>query len=117
MGHRLSKIYTRTGDDGTTGLADGKRVSKSEPRIQALATQAKLSGDWLRVFDIRYATAGDPIKITREYVMFPAGSVEVLETGPLAEAATSVEELGFPRMISIHGIIQAEICKRSKTKR
>lgn len=85
--------------------------------IQALATQAKLSGDWLRVFDIRYATAGDPIKITREYVMFPAGSVEVLETGPLAEAATSVEELGFPRMISIHGIIQAEICKRSKTKR
>ena len=28
MGHRLSKIYTRTGDDGSTGLGDGTRVAK-----------------------------------------------------------------------------------------
>jgi cob(I)alamin adenosyltransferase len=35
LGHRLSKIYTRTGDDGTTGLADGSRVAKSHPRIEA----------------------------------------------------------------------------------
>jgi cob(I)alamin adenosyltransferase len=36
MGNRLSKIYTRTGDDGSTGLADGRRVAKTEPRIEAL---------------------------------------------------------------------------------
>ena len=30
MGNRLSKIYTRTGDDGTTGMADGSRVSKAD---------------------------------------------------------------------------------------
>ena len=30
MGNRLSKIYTRTGDDGTTGMADGNRVSKAD---------------------------------------------------------------------------------------
>lgn len=36
MGHRLSKIYTRTGDAGTTGLGDGKRVSKNSLRIHAL---------------------------------------------------------------------------------
>ncbi|GHT92278.1 ATP:cob(I)alamin adenosyltransferase [Betaproteobacteria bacterium] len=36
MGHRLSKIYTRTGDAGTTGLGDGKRVSKSSLRIHAI---------------------------------------------------------------------------------
>jgi cob(I)alamin adenosyltransferase len=35
MGHRLSKIYTRTGDAGTTGLGDGSRVPKTHPRIQA----------------------------------------------------------------------------------
>jgi cob(I)alamin adenosyltransferase len=36
MGHRLSKIYTRTGDAGTTGLGDGTRVPKDNPRIGAL---------------------------------------------------------------------------------
>ena len=36
MGHRLSKITTRTGDAGETGLGDGSRVSKDNPRVQAL---------------------------------------------------------------------------------
>ena len=36
MGHRLSKIYTRTGDAGTTGLGDGQRVPKNSLRIDAL---------------------------------------------------------------------------------
>jgi cob(I)alamin adenosyltransferase len=35
MGHRLSKIYTRTGDTGSTGLGDGTRVSKTHVRIEA----------------------------------------------------------------------------------
>lgn len=35
MGHRLSKIYTRTGDAGTTGLANGERVPKEHVRIEA----------------------------------------------------------------------------------
>jgi len=36
MGHRLSKITTRTGDAGETGLGDGSRVAKHSPRVQAL---------------------------------------------------------------------------------
>jgi cob(I)alamin adenosyltransferase len=36
VGHRLSKIYTRTGDQGTTGLADGSRIAKHDRRVQAV---------------------------------------------------------------------------------
>ena len=38
MGNRLSKIYTRTGDEGTTGLGDGSRVAKDAPRVEAYGT-------------------------------------------------------------------------------
>lgn len=38
MGHRLSKIYTRTGDDGTTGLGDGSRTDKDSLRVEAYGT-------------------------------------------------------------------------------
>jgi len=33
---KLNKIYTRTGDDGTTGLVDGSRVAKASSRIEAI---------------------------------------------------------------------------------
>jgi cob(I)alamin adenosyltransferase len=35
MGNRLSKIYTRTGDDGSTGLGDGARIAKESLRVEA----------------------------------------------------------------------------------
>ena len=38
MGKRLSKIYTRTGDDGTTGLGDGTRTPKDSARVEAYGT-------------------------------------------------------------------------------
>ena len=38
MGNRLSRIYTRTGDDGTTGLGDGSRVAKDSARVEAYGT-------------------------------------------------------------------------------
>ena len=43
MGHRLSKIYTRTGDSGTTGLGDGSRVAKDDLRIVALGDVDELN--------------------------------------------------------------------------
>ena len=43
MGHRLSKIYTRTGDAGTTGLGDGARVKKHSQRIHALGDVDELN--------------------------------------------------------------------------
>jgi cob(I)alamin adenosyltransferase len=43
MGHRLSKIYTRTGDAGETGLGDGSRVPKDAPRVAAMGEVDELN--------------------------------------------------------------------------
>jgi cob(I)alamin adenosyltransferase len=43
MGNRLSKIYTKTGDDGTTGLGDGTRVAKDSARVAAYGTIDELN--------------------------------------------------------------------------
>ncbi|HWZ46798.1 MAG TPA: cob(I)yrinic acid a,c-diamide adenosyltransferase [Herbaspirillum sp.] len=43
MGHRLSKITTRTGDDGSTGLGDGSRVAKDNLRVQAMGDVDELN--------------------------------------------------------------------------
>ena len=43
MGNRLSKIYTRTGDDGSTGLGDGSRVDKDSLRVETFGTIDELN--------------------------------------------------------------------------
>lgn len=43
MGNRLSRIYTRTGDDGTTGLGDGSRTAKDSLRVEAFGTLDELN--------------------------------------------------------------------------
>lgn len=43
MGKRLTKIYTRTGDDGTTGLGDGSRSNKESLRIEAIGSVDELN--------------------------------------------------------------------------
>lgn len=48
MGNRLTKLYTKTGDDGTTGLGDGSRCAKDSARIEAVGTIDELNS-WLGV--------------------------------------------------------------------
>lgn len=43
MGYRLTRIYTRTGDKGSTGLSDGTRVAKDHPRIEAIGEVDELN--------------------------------------------------------------------------
>jgi cob(I)alamin adenosyltransferase len=90
---RLNRIYTRTGDDGTTGLGDGQRLPKDDIRIEAYGTVDELSsvvgvtllqnlpdsmGDWLHqiqndLFDLGADMAvpgkdDDKLRITPAYV-------------------------------------------------
>ena len=43
MGHRVSRVYTRTGDKGETGLGDGSRLQKSSTRIGAMGAIDELN--------------------------------------------------------------------------
>ncbi|HKT71257.1 MAG TPA: cob(I)yrinic acid a,c-diamide adenosyltransferase [Steroidobacteraceae bacterium] len=60
MGNRLSKIYTRTGDDGTTGLGDGTRVRKDSERVEAYGTVDELNS----TIGVLLAVTGLPQAIT-----------------------------------------------------
>ena len=61
MGHRLSRIYTRTGDDGTTGLGDGARVRKDDARVEAYGTVDEANS----AIGVVLAVAGLPADVAR----------------------------------------------------
>jgi cob(I)alamin adenosyltransferase len=61
MGHRLSRIYTRTGDDGTTGLGDGTRIAKDSVRVEAYGTVDELNS----AIGVVLAVPGVPAEISR----------------------------------------------------
>lgn len=61
MGHRLSKIYTRTGDEGTTGLGDGSRVPKDHQRVEAYGAVDELNS----AIGVVLAVPGLPETVTR----------------------------------------------------
>jgi cob(I)alamin adenosyltransferase len=55
---RLTRIYTRTGDDGTTALGDGTRVPKTSPRIEAYGTVDELNA----VLGVCWELAAEPLR-------------------------------------------------------
>ena len=60
MGNRLSKLYTRTGDDGTSGLSGGTRVAKNHPRIIAMGSIDELNSViGLMICKLRNSQASD----------------------------------------------------------
>lgn len=67
MGKRLSKIYTRTGDKGETGLGDGNRVSKHSPRVEAMGDVDELNS-WLGVVIEDVKDTGDAVAEVAEFL-------------------------------------------------
>ena len=73
MGHRLSKIYTRTGDGGTTGLADGSRVDKDSVRVHAMGDVDELN---TLIAAILVAEVDDPVReclVNVQHALFDIG--------------------------------------------
>ena len=92
MGHRLSKIYTRTGDAGTTGLGDGERVPKDDPRVEAYGTVDELNSaiGMVLACDLPEAVAGCLTDIQHE--LFDLGG-ELCMPGYTAMTDAHVERL------------------------
>ena len=88
MGNRLSRIYTRTGDDGSTGLGDGSRVPKDSPRVEAYGTVDELN-----------STIGILLAV-------PGLAPEVTEC--LTEVQHELFDLGGELCIPGHQVIRAE---------
>jgi cob(I)alamin adenosyltransferase len=88
MGNRLSRIYTRTGDDGSTGLGDGSRVPKDSPRVEA------------------YGTVDELNSVIGMLLAVPGLAPEVTEC--LTEVQHELFDLGGELCIPGHQVIRAE---------
>lgn len=93
MGNRLSKIVTRTGDDGSTGLADGTRVPKESARIETCGTVDELNsvlGVLLAATDLPAPMAVQLLEIQHD--LFDLGG-ELAIPGSVVISARQVEGL------------------------
>ncbi len=73
MGNRLSRIYTRTGDDGTTGLADGSRVAKTGARVEAYGTVDELNAALGLVLDTAVPAPVREVLLRVQHELFDLG--------------------------------------------
>jgi cob(I)alamin adenosyltransferase len=73
MGNRLTKIYTRTGDDGSTGLSDGTRITKDHPRVEAIGDVDELNSAIGVVLAYALPTALDSMLTDIQHTLFDLG--------------------------------------------
>lgn len=93
MGNRLSKIYTRTGDDGTTGLGDGSRVPKDDPRVEAYGSVDECNSAIGVVLAVASLPAGvRDVLMTVQHELFDLGG-ELCIPGHRAIQASQVSRL------------------------
>ena len=100
MGNRLSKIYTRTGDKGETGLGDGSRVSKSSLRIQAIGDTDELNSCLgLLVSHLDKDDELQPLLSQIQHDLFDIGGemampgYELLKDNPVEELEAAIDQL------------------------
>lgn len=92
MGHRLSRIYTRTGDDGSTGLADGSRTSKTSARVEAYGTVDELNSVIALVLAPAIPQPVRQVLVGVQHELFELGG-ELATPGAITLTAQSVKRL------------------------
>src|SRR5262245_18466833 len=90
MAHRLSKISTRTGDAGSTGLGDGARVSKDHPRVRALGDVDELnSALGLLVAEVQPAEVSELLREVQHDLIDLGGELSIPGHAMLGDAQVS----------------------------
>ena len=92
MGNRLSKIYTRTGDDGSTGLGNGDRVGKDCLRVEAFGTVDELNSALGMVINAEDTPEIKNLLLTIQHHLFDLGG-ELSMPGTTLLPAGRVEQL------------------------
>lgn len=91
MGHRLSKIQTRTGDDGSTLLGDGRRVPKDSLRIEAMGLLDEVNAHLGLLVSLLPPQAGIEAELLRlQHLLFDLGSELCLPGQALFDGAAVV---------------------------
>ena len=98
--------YDDRDDPLPIGVVDKDKRAKIAEMILAAVAQ----NVFVRAFDVRYATAGIP-ELGRDYLYYPQGSFEVMETGQLDGPSQSVQELPFGKLVPIEALLLVELCK------
>jgi cob(I)alamin adenosyltransferase len=133
MGYRLSKIYTKTGDKGETGLADGRRVAKDHPRVEAMGELDSLNSQLgLLLADLaeqqgQWPGLGEIIEVLApcQHRLFDLGGelampdYQALQENEVARLETAIdrwnEELGPLQNFILPGgsrlVAQAHVCR------
>ena len=95
MGKRLSKIYTRTGDNGSTSLADGSRVLKTSARVDAMGQVDELNSAIGLLMTEPLPTATQEFLVTVQHVLFDLGGELSLPGHSMVQAqqVTAVEQM------------------------
>lgn len=92
MGNRLSRIYTRTGDDGSTGLGDGSRVRKDAARVQAYGAVDEANSALGVLLAVALPDDVRALLTTIQHQLFDLGG-ELCIPGHAAIHATDIEAL------------------------
>ncbi len=132
MGNRLSKIVTTTGDNGSTGMADGSRLAKSHIRVQCLGDVDELNANIGLAASFLQWPAGQQILLQVQHDLFDLGAelcqpgksimneshVEFLncQSETLNEGLPPLKEFilpgGAPQMAYLH--VARTVCRRAE---